>query len=204
MLFSALTLASRSWEAINNATERSADLRIARQLIERSVRQLQRVDIDVDDSLLTLPAIAGDQEHVDWVASLSSYLGMPGLYLLRLTLEVVDNRTELVLYRWLAHPDVLLGGDDWPAWNPLDDLSTARMTASSHEDSIDSGGFGRTVLVSEVERFEISYFGRRSGESEETWSDEWLDQPNVPAALRIELTTPALSWAPLFIRVPGQ
>lgn len=201
MLFSALTLASRSWDAVHDTGEASADLRIARSLIQRALRQLrQPEDLRVEGT--PLRALSGDAEGLEWIAELSTHLGLPGLYLLRLVVEQQDQRAQLVLYRWLLHPDILDGGDDWPAWEPLAQGGAPRLRGDpSEQEDVNAGAFGRTLLIPELETFRIDYYGRLPGGTGRDWSDAWLEQRGVPDLVRIELSTPSRSWAPLSIRL---
>jgi general secretion pathway protein J len=201
LLFSALSLATRSWESIHAYNEKSADLRIARNLIQRTLRQLRRQE-DVSIEGLRLTALSGDNESIEWIAELSMHLGLPGLYMLRLVIEEDQERSQLVLYRWLLHPDILAGGDDWPAWEPLSEGARLRSFNAS-DDDVNDGAFGRTTLISDLDEFRIEYFGRLEGEARKVWSESWLDQPRLPRLVRIHVTTPGQEWAPMSVPLPG-
>jgi general secretion pathway protein J len=193
LLFSGLRLGARSWEAVEDASERVADLRVARQFIERSLRQLRPETVMLDG--LEWPIFAGEEQALEWVAPLSDHVGIPGLYILRLRLEQTDGPPRLVLSRWLLHPEVLEGGDDFPPWEPLADAGVASGDAAGPFDQdVAAGAQGRTVLLPAVERFRLEYFGRLEGETEPTWVPEWLEQRTPPSAVAIDLVTPTQSW----------
>lgn len=201
LLFSGLRLGSRSWEAVDNVSERVADLRIARNFIERALRQTRLLNLVVDG--VERPVFAGDAEAVEWVAPLSAHAGIPGLYILRLTLEEAGDYPRLVLTRWLLHPEILEGTGESPAWEPLMDQVGATGDQGPFDLDLAAGAYGRTVLLPQVEHFQLAYFGRPSGDFEPEWTEEWVDQRELPEAIRLGLTTPEQTWPTALIRLPG-
>jgi general secretion pathway protein J len=183
-------------------SERVADLRVARQFIEQSLRQLRAETVVVDG--IERPIFAGDAQAIEWVAPLSEHVGIPGLYILRLTLEETDTAPRLVLTRWLLHPEILQGGDEFPPWEPLLEAGAAGLDLGADDLDLAVGAQGRTVLLPAVERFSLSFFGRFQGEAEPDWHDEWLEEREPPLAVSIDLTTPAQSWPTTLINLdPG-
>ncbi len=206
LLFSGLRLGTRSWEAVDTVSERVADLRIARNLIERSLRQTRALSVTLD--AVEVPVFAGDAEGVEWVAPLSDHVGIPGLYILRLTLEDGGDYPRLVLTRWLLHPEVLAGTDDVPAWEPLMDQVGAAGDLGPFDRDLAAGAYGRTILLPQVARFQLQYFGIQTGTFEAggiegEWVDDWVDQPEPPQLVRLSLTTPKQGWPAAMIRLPG-
>lgn len=201
LLFSGLRLGSRSWEAVDSVSERVADLRIARQLVERTLRQTRAMSLIFDGT--ERPVFAGDSEAIEWVAPLSAHVGIPGLYILRLGLEEAGEYPRLVLTRWLLHPEVLEGEQDTPAWEPLmETLGTAADLGPFDLDLAD-GAYGRTLLLPQVAVFQLAYFGQLSGGVEPEWTEEWIDQRNLPDAVSISLMTPNQRWPASIVRLPG-
>ena len=101
---------------------------------------------------------AGNGESLEFAAPLSEYVGVPGLYILRLGLDGRGKNRRLVLTRWLLHPDVLQGegGTGMEAPGP----GIARISGAPAEDKdLAAGAFGQTVLLEGVEDFELAYFG---------------------------------------------
>jgi general secretion pathway protein J len=200
LLFSGLRLGSRAWEGVDAVSERVGDLRVARNFIERTLRQTRDVTLMFDGA--AMPVFAGEPERLELVAPLSEHVGIPGLYVLRLTLEDAGDARRLVLTRWLLHPEVLDGGDDWPEWEPMIESSGIADDSGPFDRDLAAGAYGRTVLLPQVERFELAYFGSAEGEFEPEWLEEWLDQPRLPVRVRLDLTTPVQSWPVGLIALP--
>jgi general secretion pathway protein J len=200
LLFSGLRLGSRAWEGVDTVSERVSDLRVARNFIEQMLRQTRPVTLMFDGA--AMPVFAGEPSRLELVAPLSEHVGIPGLYVLRLALEDAGNGQRLVLTRWLLHPEVLEGGDEWPEWEPMIESSGIGDDSGPFDQDLAAGAYGRTVLLPTVERFELAYFGTAEGETEPAWQEEWLDQPRLPVRVRLDLTTPVQSWAVGLVALP--
>lgn len=201
LLFSGLRLGSRAWEAVETVSERVSDLRVARNFIDRMLLQARDVAVVVDG--VELPVFAGEPQRLELVAPLSEHVGIPGLYVLRLALEDAGEHPRLVLTRWLLHPEVLEGGDDYPAWEPMIDSVGGPADAGPLDRDVAAGVYGRTVLLPAVERFELAYFGIAEGEQQGDWFEDWLEQRRLPQQVRMELTTPEQSWPAAVRPLPG-
>lgn len=198
LLFSGLRLGTRAWEGVETVAERTAEPRIARNFLERVLVQARPARITFDEEEVLV--FAGDAENLELVAPLSEHVGTPGLYVLRLSLA---NGTEkqLVLTRWLLHPDVLEGFDGIPEWEPFGDGGRLPAAGPLDEDFA-AGAYGNTLLLQGVDELKIAYFGIAEGEQDPDWYDDWTEQPRMPLALRIHLTTPEQTWPDMLIRLP--
>lgn len=204
LLFSALRLGGRAWEAVEQATERVADLRTAQQVIASLLRESRPETAPFED--FEQPVFSGEREQLEWVAPLSDHVGLPGLYVLRLGLEPVAGRTRarLVLTRWLLHPDVLAGGADHGPWKPLSEGGLGAADVGPFDRDLAAGAHGRTVLLPRVEHFALRYFGIAEGTDGPDWYEDWIDQPSPPLRVRIELASPTQTWPPVLVALPGR
>ena len=196
LLFSGLRLGASAWEGVETVAERNAEPRIARNFLERVLTQARPAQVSYDAQELLV--FAGDGQNLELVAPLSEHVGTPGLYVLRLGLEAEN---QLVLTRWLLHPDVLEGFGGIPEWEPFDGTAGISNTGPMEED-LAAGAYGRALLLDGVAELEISYFGVEDGVEEPDWYPEWLEQPRMPLAIRIHLTTLDQSWPHILIRLP--
>jgi general secretion pathway protein J len=201
LMFSGLRLGSRAWEGVETVSERVNDLRVARNLLERTLRQVRPESVVVNGEQRLV--FAGNAQSLELVAPLSEHVGIPGLYVVRLVLEPAGEHERLVLVRWLLHPDVLAGGDDYPEWTPLAETANPGADEGPLDRDVAAGAYGRTVLLPEVEQFELAYFGVAADETEPKWLEDWLDQPELPQKVRIAVTTPRQSWPAAVVELPS-
>ena len=202
LLFSGLRLGSRSWESVERVAGQSDALRFAHGFLIRALSQIRAVEAttDVGSQL----AFAGAAERLEFVAPLSDYLGLPGLYVLRLALESRGAGRALVLTRWLLHPEILAGGDGVPAWEPLTSEGSRSFADLPVEMDAAGGAFGRTLLLEAVDDFAVAYFGLADGDEEPVWHSDWFGQATLPTLVRIRLTTATQTWPELVVALPAQ
>lgn len=196
LLFSGLRLGTRTWEGVEAVAERTAEPRVARNFLQRALTQARPAWLTLDAEEILV--FAGDAQNLEFVAPLSEHVGTPGLYILRLSLE---DEAQLVMTRWLLHPDVLEGRDDIPQWEPFDGSVGLSATAPLDED-LAAGAFGTTLLLDGVAELEITYFGVQEGDQDPEWFEDWMEQRRMPQAVRVHLTTPGQSWPDLLARLP--
>ncbi|MBK1717426.1 general secretion pathway protein GspJ [Thiocystis violacea] len=202
LLFSGLRLGSRSWEAVEKVSDQISGPRLADGFLTRTLSQVRPASAIFDGE--TIFVFVGDAERLEFVAPLSEHVGISGLYVLRLTLEERGSESALVLTRWLLHSEVLEGGDEFPPWEPLEkDGGKAFADLPWNMDAAD-GAFGRTLLLEEASRFEVSYHGLVDGETDPAWHEEWLEQTRLPELVRIRLETNSQSWPDLVFALPSQ
>ncbi|WP_246237530.1 general secretion pathway protein GspJ [Caldichromatium japonicum] len=198
LLFSGLRLGGRSWEAVDTASERFSALRLADGFVRRTLAQLRPASAPYDGQQVQV--FAGEAGRIEWASPLSDQVGLPGLYILRLQQEG-DN---LVLTRWLLHPELLAAGEDVPAWVPLTEQDEAELAGLPVEIDRAGGAFGRTLLLSNVNRFNLAYYGWADGDSEPGWHETWVGQTHLPELLQIRLETNEQSWPEIILRLPDQ
>jgi general secretion pathway protein J len=225
LLFSGLRLGSRAWDGVDTVAERNAELRSARGFLDRTLSQTRDLVLRFDAQ--DHQVFAGDATSLEFVAPLSEYVGIPGLYVLRLGLEGGGKDLRLVLTRWLLHSDVLNGNAEAPEWRPLEPGSPGISGAPAEERDMAAGAFGQATLLEGVGAFELSYFGvaeeagsgaSASGrsarnprdvgvggavtESEGKWHDEWINQPYPPQLIRVRLTSRRQDWPDSVVALP--
>jgi general secretion pathway protein J len=201
LLFSSLRLGSRTWESVEAFSERLAEIRLTHQFVERALRQIRSVDIVVDAHKRLL--FSGQPHSIEWVAPLAEQAGIPGLYILRLTLLEQDGRQQLLFTYWLLHPDSFEGQGDIPAWQPLVDDHGSYDGLSTAEPYLGHGLYGQQVLLKEVDEFTLAYFGRVQGDQSAAWHDTWVEQRELPLRIRLQMNTVAQYWPMTVIPMPG-
>ncbi|WP_295390131.1 prepilin-type N-terminal cleavage/methylation domain-containing protein [uncultured Thiodictyon sp.] len=201
LLFSGLRVGTRAWDLVDATAERVGAVRLAEGFLVRALTQARPVSLTFDGALV--PVFAGDVRRVEFAAPLSEHVGVPGLYVLRLEVEGAGRRGDLILTRWLMHPEVLEGKlDGVPKWEPLKNDSRALAGVPLDQDAA-AGAFGRTLLLEGMDGLVINYYGVLAGESDPDWHQEWLEQPRPPDLIRIHLTTVNQTWPDLIVALPS-
>jgi general secretion pathway protein J len=200
MLFSSLSLGSRTWEGLEARNQALTNQLLVRGFIQRSLLQARFISLPVEDGSQMI--FSGDATRLEYAAPLSRNVGFGGLYILRLGLLEVDGRQQLQLTRWLAHPEVLEGNSGIPAWEPLQKVSFQDFLDSSDHDGVEAI-FGQTPLLEDVEELTIEYYGTLDGEQGEDWHEEWLEQQRPPrlVRMRIRTVTTTAPWPDLLIQL---
>ena len=138
---------------------------------------------------------------MEWTSPLSRHVGPGGLTVVRLALVEEDGDRHLLLRRWLYHPDVLEGGLEYPAWEPLGEM--ASILEFTPDDEQTSGVYGEHVLLEGVEQFELGYFGELQPGDGAEWHAEWNHRSQLPELVRLRLQRAPEEWWPeLVVRLP--
>lgn len=202
MLFSGLQLGSRAWEGVDAVSERVSEVRLARDFLMTTLSQARPTTIVLEGSEELI--LAGDGESLEFAAPLSEQVGVPGLYILRLSLVPIGGEDALVLTRWLVHPEVIDGLAEVPTWEPLSSAGSLTSRPTSEDLDSASGAYGQTLLLDRVETFEIGYYGIADGGRTPDWHDEWIAQSSMPMLVRVRLATPEQSWPDLIVSLPAR
>jgi general secretion pathway protein J len=206
LLFSALRTGSRAWDSVDRVAERVGALRLARDFLQQALSQARPTSLVYDGTPVSV--FAGDAERLEFVTPLAERVGVPGLYVVRLTLEDAGgDGGDLILTRWLIHPEVLEGGDGIPPWEPIREESGPAGASLPTDMDAAAGAYGRTRLLEGVDNFRIEYFGSEpgvGGQTEPEWREDWLDQATLPSLVRIRLTTLGQDWPDLIVALPAQ
>ena len=177
-------------------------MRLAHGFLLRTLTQARAASLVYDGAMV--PVFGGDAERLEYAAPLSEHVGVPGIYVLRLQVEGSGDRRNLVLTRWLIHPEVLEGTDEIPAWEPLKEDSQMSLSSIPPDQDAAAGAFGCTLLLENLAGLALSYYGVTEGESDPEWHDEWLEQATPPSLVRIHLTTSGQTWPDLIVALPAQ
>jgi general secretion pathway protein J len=192
LIYSGLRLGTSTWEGVETRADETSALRMARTFLERELLQARQVQVTIDAQRRFV--FAGDTQSLELAAPLSEYVGIPGLYILRLTLDTNGQRHQLVLTRWLLNPKVLAGEEQGTAWQPLTGNEPGAAPPSPSQSDVASAAFGRDVLLDGVGELAFSYFGAQQGELSPNWHPDWINQPRPPLAVRVHLTTVKQTW----------
>ncbi len=202
LLFAGLRVGTRTWDLVDATADRVGAVRLAHGFLLRTLTQARATSLVLDGTMV--PVFAGDSGHLEYVAPLSENVGVPGIYVLRLQVEGSGRQRDLILTRWLMHPEVLAGKPDGTVkWEPLKKDTQMGLGGIPLDRDAAAGAFGRTLLLEGVKEIEINYYGVLAGENDPDWHKDWLEQPAPPALIRIHLTTVDQTWPDLIVALPA-
>lgn len=158
ILFSGLRMGASSWDAAQNRVEESTEWAIAARFLQRQLAYARQVDrFDPPEGEPAL-AFRGQSDHLRFVAPLPAHLGGGGLHWIELR---QDPGAGLRFDHGLFHPDTSDPG------GPRDPETR--------------------VLLVDVERLRVRYYGRPAESEGYTWSDTWSED-ELPHLVALILT----------------
>jgi len=202
ILFAGLRVGSKSWDAVERRPVENSELRLVRGFIQRSLHQLRGISQRVEggDQLV----FGGMVDGIEFATPMGGYLGQGGLYVVRLELRESRDGGQLVLTRWLFHPEVLEGAAGIPEWKPLSegpsDFRSLDADPDQGQDLRDA--FSQQVLLESVEELRLAYYGVLEGEAEPDWHDEWEDPSALPGLVRMSMRLTSGTWPDLIVSLP--
>ncbi len=199
LLFSGLRLGSKSWDSVEQHAGRNSEVRQVLGFIQRSLENAQPLLQETAEGRKLL--FAGEENALEFITPFSAYLGLGGLYLVRLEERSQDGGGQLLLTYWLHHPEVLEGEVDVPEWVSLRD-GRSRVDAGAEDEQELREVFGQKVLLEGLEKIEVEYFGTPFGDPEPSWQTEWKEETQMPLAVRLRFEFEDQWWPEIYVGLP--
>jgi len=174
VIYGGLNTGMKSWDKGNERAEQINQLRLVQEFVRTQLRQSVTVyrNDSTDGRVIYFD---GQSEQIGWVAPMLTYLGRGGLYFVQLdTVETADD--TVLRMRW--HPYHPEDPEDGPE---------------------DPNSIEETVLLPQIEQFEIRYFGAEEVTEEPDWYERWESKLERPQLVRIEWRVPGIDWPPLIV-----
>jgi general secretion pathway protein J len=204
LLFGALRFASKAWASTEERTERDASIRLVYQYLADRMEQARPVSAYLESEGENVFFFTGQEGALEFVSPMPAHLGSGGLYIIRLQEQGSGSKKQLLLSRWLFHPEVLEGVKDLPEWTPLSAGGNRSGNRSGKEDPAMRAYYSETTLVDELKDVEISYFGL-SDPKDETgdWWDDWEDRDYLPWLVKIQIKDSRGAWPDMIFELPS-
>ncbi len=201
LLFGGLRLGAKSWDAAELHATESGDQRLIWTFLQRSLNQMKAVYLPGEEDGRHV-AFSGTGDALEFVGSMPERIGPGGAYVLRIEAPRHYRSRNLVLRRWLYHPEVLEGLEAVPPWTPLyERVGEARPLADDEE--WNGALYGEHLLVEGIKELEVDYYGTVEGRSEPEWHDEWNETSSVPLLVRLRVYRDQGDWPPLLAALPA-
>ncbi|WP_456415606.1 prepilin-type N-terminal cleavage/methylation domain-containing protein [Thiolapillus sp.] len=201
LLFGALRFAGKAWEASETRLERDTSISMVWQYLSDRFRQARALNSHVESEGGNVFFFKGNARAVEFVSPMPAHLGSGGLYIIRLQQGLRDGKKQLVLRRWLYHPEVLAGDAGLPQWRPL---SGAAVFRGGKEKPELRAWYSESVLADEIRDLRFSYYGvENKGDDFASWTDAWDDHPFLPMLVRMRIKDEKGPWPEMTFELPG-
>ena len=201
LLFGALRFSGKAWDGTEGRSERSTAVRLIWHYLGDRLEQARPVQAHVESVGESHFFFTGSAEAMEFVSPMPAQLGSGGLYIIRLETTGGHGKKQLRLRRWLYHPEVLAGADSMPEWKPLG----GGVATAGGKDAPDLRAYySQTLLVDELKKFEISYFGpEEKNDDTGDWSTEWEDKEFLPWLVKLRIEDAAGDWPEMIYELPN-
>ena len=187
-------LGARTWDAVDAKAESVSETRQALEFLRRQLTAARGITHRLPDG--DAPLFWGNQQMLEWVAPLPSYVGNGGLSVMRLSVVGEAQRRQLLFEHWFYHPQALTGEvGATPAWTPL-------VATRVPDGEVDAGIYGRHVLVERLQGFELAYFGAAERGGALRWSSQWEGIDALPRLVKIQLQQADEDWPDMVVELP--
>lgn len=187
-------LGARTWDAVDAKAETVSETRQALEFLRRQLTAARGLTHPLPDGDALL--FWGNQQMLEWVAPLPSYVGNGGLSVMRLSVVGEAQRRQLLFEHWFYHPKALSGeAGAAPAWTPL---VASRVPVGE----VDAGIYGRHVLIAQLQGFELAYFGVAERGEALRWFSQWEGIDALPRLVKIRLRQADEDWPDMAVELP--
>lgn len=200
MLFGGLRLGARSWDAVELHAAESGDQRLIWAFLRRTLMEMRGVYLINEDKRRI--AFSGQQDAVEFVGLMPARLGPGGTYIIRVETQKAGKNRNLVMRRWLYHPEVLEGLKGVPPWTPLYER-VGESIFRQDEDEKNTALYSEHVLVEGIDKLEIEYYGKIRGSKTSRWHEKWDEKSSMPSLINLTLETAKFTWPPLMVPLPA-
>lgn len=201
LLFGALRFSSKAWDLSEKRLERDTTIGMVWQYLGDRFSRARNLHAHVKSEGKSYFFFQGAEQALEFVSPMPARLGSGGLYILRLQRVRRDRRDQLILRRWLYHPEVLAGEAGLPQWRPV---RAASPFQGEKEKPELRAWYSESVLVDEMKKLKFAYYGlQEAGDDHADWSDTWEDRKTLPLLVRMQLADAQGEWPQMTFELPG-
>lgn len=199
LLFGAIRLGNRSWNSVEQHVEQTDQMRLVWRFLGGQISQARVVFQESAASERHL-VFSGLTDAMELVAPTPPYLGVGGLYLMRLHIGDEQEKKRLLMSRWLYHPEALKGDGGVPEWRPLHAGGGGDLPKGEEESRT---LYVQTVLVDKLKSMAISYFGVLEGGGRPEWYERWEEKHRLPLLVKIQISDEDGNWPEMVWALPS-
>ncbi len=176
LLFGAFRIGVRSWDAGERRSAQTSHMLIVQDFLRRHLSATRPLmdDFTDDDPFFSF---IGTENELRFVSALPAHGGRGGLFQFMLKLED-EGRGQTTLKIALQ-----------PFFPPFDDTDDAERI----ED---------IVLLENVEKFELTYYGKDQLGDDPDWYDQWEEKNELPQLVKLDMQlTEQEPWPPIIVHL---
>ncbi len=174
LVYGAVRIGQRSVSAMDAQVEQSDIMRIGWEFLHNALSRAMPMPNPEDDEDST--SFAGTTKVLTFVADMPAYVGPGGLMHITLGIDEAPSKSQLVLTR--------------QRYEPYEELSAEQPVQ-------------RAVLIEDLDRLEIGYFGRLGDDDDASWHDEWIGFDALPNLVRIDVAPSGTKAWPRLVAQPS-
>ena len=172
LVYGAVRVGQRSASAVDRRIDQAEVMRIGWQYIHGAIVRARPVADPDNPDDRT--GFRGQSDALEFVADMPAYVGLGGLIRIRLVPTRTETGEALLLTRERYDPK-----------------------AEGRDDAVQEA-----VLVEELERLQISYFGRREAGESPAWHSDWESPNTLPNLVRIDVDPSSQRAWPVLVARP--
>ena len=201
LLFGALRFGSKAWDLSEARLERDTTISLLWQYLADRFSEARGLSAYIQSEGKSHFFFQGEPEAVEFLSPMPAHLGSGGLYIIRLQKVRVEGKEQLILRRWIHHPEVLSGEAELPEWRPL-------KTSGPYRGGAEKPGlrawYSESVLVDDLKDVRFAYFGLQEPTDEAAdWSDAWEEKRQLPRLVRLQVEDGKGKWPEMTFELPG-
>ncbi len=196
LLYGAMDFGGRAWSRSESRAARENAIRLVWQQLNDFFLQA-RLPFSGEPRSQGRFIFRGDEKSVEFVTSMGRETGA-GLYLVRITQQRHGDRIDLVLRRWLLHPEIVAGGAPIPPWIPQDEADDGAHSKRG-EQPRSNLWYAESVLASALLRANFSFY---TGASTNGWSRRWKSGQKPPPLVRLQVEDGRGAWPEMVFELP--
>ncbi|WP_456444917.1 prepilin-type N-terminal cleavage/methylation domain-containing protein [Thiolapillus sp.] len=202
LLFGALRFAGKAWDASETRQDRDTSISMLWQYLSDRFAQARPLSSHVESEGENVFFFKGKANAVEFVSPMPAHLGSGGLYIIRLQRALAGKKKQLILRRWLYHPEVLAGEAGLPEWRPL---SGNELYRPGKEKPELRAWYSESVLVDDIQEVKFSYYGvMAKGDESANWDSAWEDRPYLPMLVSIKIRDSKGAWPEMTFELPAR
>ena len=192
ILLSSFNQGIRTWEAVELQSRKMAEKRLVWRFLNQTINEAVMITETIDFKRKSM--FSGTDNSFEFVAPVAKRAGIGGLSIIHIGLADVEDKKDLVINRWLYHPEVIKGKVTERRWRSLQFSNRLE-----YHDDIKGSDYGEHLLAENIETLQIEYL---SAKKDADWQTEWTKK-KPPILIKIKIKKNDQWWEDFVFKISG-